>query len=202
MDFKEKGIYFIFDPLSWNVSPWEESIRGLFPYLLAVQLRSPAMDLKQISETAKKLVKILSASGLPLIVNNYPRVAAEAGAGGVHLGKKDMPLREAKFVFNGFIGASRHTVKGAREAESAGASYIGAGPVFHTSTKNTRRSPIGLKGFEKIKEAANIPVIPVGGIKEQNCGLLKGRTNAVAVSSAINTSYSPDQAARRIYGRI
>ncbi len=199
MKVSPEGIYFLFNPIKWRYSPWEKKLPALFPFLWAVQLRSPEMNQKELRETAFKLKKLLAPAGIPLIINNYPRLAAACGAYGLHLGKKDISIREAKKIFKGVIGASRHSLEGAREARALGADYIGAGPLFPTSTKKMARKSLGIEGFIKIKkEVYPLPVIPIGGINEKNSHLFAHLSRTAAVSSCLNLSLNPAEKARKI----
>ncbi len=194
--FPQKGVYLLFDPLKWKKQPWEETLKEVFPFVCAVQLRSPALSLKDTEKTAYKLRDITAAYGVPLIINNFPEIAADTGADGVHLGKEDMSVFRAKKIYSGIIGVSRHDAAGASEAVAEGASYIGAGPVFPTFTKETGRKALHPEGFKKIKQSVKIPVIPVGGINSSNRRLLNGISNIVAVSSALNSSPDPAESVK------
>ncbi len=189
--FPRRGVYLLFDPLKWKKKPWEKTLEEVFPFVCAVQLRSPSMSLEETEDTAAILRNITLRAGVPLIINNFPGIAAGCRADGVHLGKEDMSVSRAKKVFSGIIGVSRHNQHGADEAVEEGASYIGAGPVFATETKDTGRKTLGPEGFSKIKKSSPIPVIPVGGINPSNRRLLYGISDIVAVSSAINSSPDP-----------
>ena len=73
----------------------------------------------------------------------------------------------------------------ARAAAAAGADYIGSGAAFATSTKETA-APIGPEGLRAVVEAVSIPVVAIGGIKEENISKLKGTGIAgCAIVSAI-----------------
>lgn len=103
------------------------------------------------------------------IVNDRVDIALATGADGVHLGQEDLPLRAArKLMRDKIIGISTHSVSQAREAERDGASYIGFGPIFVTVTKATGHAPRGVAMLREICRAVKIPVIAIGGIREDN----------------------------------
>ncbi|MFH1415095.1 MAG: thiamine phosphate synthase [Elusimicrobiota bacterium] len=187
----DKGIYFLFDPATWRKQPWMNTIQEILPNISMIQLRSPGMDIITYRETASELKEIIGDSGIPIIINNRIEVAVSLGLNGIHLGAGDMPVGEARKIFKGIIGASRHTPSGAKEAEAAGADYIGCGPVFPTRTKLLDRPVIGIDGFIKVKESVSIPVIPIGGIDTENVNRLAGISGVLAVSAAINLSENP-----------
>ena len=196
--FPFRGVYFIFDPLKWKKCPWERNLPELFPFICAIQLRSPSQKKEETLRSASILKELIEKTNIPLIINNFPSIASRVGAYGVHLGEKDMGIKDAKNIFGGIIGASRHTVAGAASAAAEGASYIGAGPVFTTSTKETGRRSLGPEAFKKIKESVQIPVIPVGGINPSSRKLLRGISDIVAVSGAVNESENPIRAVRQL----
>jgi len=68
------------------------------------------------------------------------------------------------------IGVSCHSLEDAREAESAGASYIFFGPVFDTPSKRGMGEPQGIARLEEICRSVTIPVIAIGGVSEENAG--------------------------------
>lgn len=202
MEFPKKGIYFLFNPRRWTNSPWETNLKNLFSHIAVLQLRAPELNDREFHAVALKLKNFLEGVEIPFIINNRVDIAISAGADGVHLGSDDMPVKEVKKIFNGFIGASRHTQQGARQAESAGATYIGCGPVFKTDTKSLSREAIGLEGYLKVKESVEIPVIPIGGINHYNIENIAGSTGIFAVSAAINETSAPLKIARKIKSSI
>lgn len=201
-NFPEKGIYFLFNPVEWGTPPWQDNIRKILPYISAVQLRSPELSGIEFYSAAKKLKEILNTCQIPLIINNHLDTAITLNADGVHLGIEDTPIPRAGELFRGIIGASRYTSDGAGLAEKQGADYIGCGPVFQTETKKLKREIIGTERYLKVKKAVKIPVIPIGGINQNNILKLKGLTKIVAVSSAINSSEDPLSIAKAIMTAI
>jgi thiamine-phosphate pyrophosphorylase len=110
-----------------------------------------------------------------VIVNDRLDVALAAGAAGVHLGRESLNARDvvpwcrrgnapAEFL----IGVSCHSLEEAREAESAGASYIFFGPVFDTPSKRGLGAPQGAARLAEICRSVRIPVIAIGGVDEGN----------------------------------
>ncbi len=198
MKFPQKGVYFLFDPLSWEKKPWRENITDIFPHISALQLRSPDLFDREFFKAALFLKKKLEFSGIPLIINNRVDIALCAGADGIHLGREDIPAREARKIFSGILGLSGHTPEAAVKAEKEGASYIGCGPLFHTSTKSMKRDIIGIEGFKRVTGRAGIQVVPVGGINAENIRDVSAVSSIAAVSSAVNLSENPADAAGKI----
>ena len=108
-----------------------------------LQLREKGLDEVSLIEEAKKVKKICSRYGVPLIINDNYKAAVAAGADGVHVGIEDAPVAEIRSkAGSGFIiGATAKTVEQAKAAQAAGADYLGVGAVFPSPTKkNTRKN--------------------------------------------------------------
>jgi thiamine-phosphate pyrophosphorylase len=201
-----KGIYFIYDPLrpifrdksSRDKSSEDKFIGNLMPFLSFIQIRSTKLSDTRLLREAVKLKELSLKYSVKLIINNRVDIALLSGADGVHLGKEDIPVAGARKIFKGIIGASRHTIKGALGAQKSGADYIGAGPVFKTTTKDTGRSLLGVKNFKKIADSVDIPVIPVGGINSQNIFKLKRIAGCAALSFGIQAASDPLSVCRDI----
>lgn len=119
-----------------------------------------AREIRQLSRTASSL----------FIVNDRVDIALAAQADGVHLGQEDLPLDIARKLMGKekIIGISTHDLAQAQEAERGGADYIGFGPIFGTSTKETGYSPRGPAMLKEIRQAVKIPIVAIGGITEDN----------------------------------
>lgn len=150
-----------------------------------IQYRDKASPL----ENSLKLKKL----SIPvLIINDYPEIAKEVDADGVHLGQQDMNIAEARAILgkDKIIGRSTHNLQQALEAQQQGADYIGIGPVFHTSTKKGA-APIGLDVVKEVVQQVTIPVVAIGGITEENFEsvLATGVTRIAVASSALKENF-------------
>ncbi|MGL5787819.1 MAG: thiamine phosphate synthase [Bacteroidales bacterium] len=120
---------------------------------------------------ADMLQQTCSGEGVVQIINDNPLVAIEVNADGVHLGKKDMPVKEARELlgYNYIIGGTANTMDDIRQLVADGVDYIGLGPFRFTKTKENLSPVIGLEGYQRIlslcrEEGITIPVIAIGGI--------------------------------------
>ncbi len=118
------------------------------------------------------------------IVNDDPDAAIELSADGVHLGQDDEGSERA--LEAGLqLGLSASTEAEAWEAVKAGASYIGAGPVWPTPSKPDAGDPIGLRGLETMRHLP-VPVIAIGGVDASNAAdCIRAGATGVAVIRAI-----------------
>jgi thiamine-phosphate pyrophosphorylase len=147
-----------------------------------VQIREkdlPARDLFTLVKEAVALASVRSGSirarSIKVIVNDRLDVALAAGAAGVHLGHASAPAREVvRWCRAGnapadfFIGVSCHSLEGAQDAESAGASYTYFGPIYETPSKIPFGKPHGIEELAQIASAVTIPVIAIGGVNASN----------------------------------
>ena len=130
---------------------------------------------------------IKEAREIPFVINDNIKVALEVDADGVHIGQDDMSVEEARKLLgeDKIIGVSAHNVKEALKAQKGGADYLGVGAVCATSTKKDA-NVVSKEEIKKIKEAVDIPIVAIGGIKKDNIDALTGTgIDGVAVVSAI-----------------
>ena len=107
------------------------------PGIRWIQLRYEGrrMTDTEVMAAAKEAKKICDARGCVLIINDRVEIAAAVDAHGVHLGKEDMPVREARRLLgeNKIIGGTANTLEDIRKHHLEGADYIGLGPYRYTS---------------------------------------------------------------------
>lgn len=134
-----------------------------------LQYRSKKASAKEQWETAFKLRKLTREAGVFFVVNDRLDLALDCGADAVHLGQDDIPLVSALALAAGrlLIGRSTHSLEQALEAQAQGADYIGYGPLYATATKENNVAPVGVDSLKLILSSVNIPVIAIGGIKEE-----------------------------------
>lgn len=131
------------------------------------------------------------------VVNDDPAVAVAAGADGVHLGLEDLPIRAAKALGVGIVGATSHSLAEARRAVREGADYVSCGPMFATALK-PHLEPKGTEYLAGAKRLG-VPVFCIGGITASN---LRRSMERVAVCSAVIAERDVAAAARRIRRRL
>jgi thiamine-phosphate pyrophosphorylase len=153
-----------------------------------IQLREKDLDAQPLEALARAAVKI-SGGRARIFVNDRLDVALTAGADGVHLGEKSLPIarvtswRAAAGRHDFAIGASCHSPEAVRAAERAGADYVFFGPIFATPSKVSFGPPQGLERLAVACERAGIPVIAIGGISESNAAscLAAGSAGVAAI---------------------
>lgn len=162
----------------------EEAILG---GVTLVQLRLKNVSTLEFYNIAVKLKKITDKYNVPLIINDRMDIALAVDTAGLHVGQDDMPGKIARKLLgnNKLLGVSAVTLEEALKAELDGADYIGVGAIFPTTSKNDARA-VSIELLKKIKASISIPVVAIGGINENNVGLLKPvNIDGIAVISDI-----------------
>jgi thiamine-phosphate pyrophosphorylase len=147
-----------------------------------IQIREKDLGAGLLAELARGSVAALGAGRRTrVIVNDRLDVAVAARAGGLHLGRESVPVREvfswrakernARAELADFlIGASCHILEDARAAVSDGADYLIFGPVFETPSKMKFGAPVGIERLREVCRETRIPVLAIGGIDLANAG--------------------------------
>jgi thiamine-phosphate pyrophosphorylase len=154
----------------------------------AVQYRDKSGDVARRHEQASELVALCHRFNVPLIVNDDLRLADLCDADGVHLGRDDGSLREARIILGRgkFIGASCYqSLELAQAAQAAGADYVAFGSFFPSPTK-----PAAPRASQDLlRDAApviHVPLVAIGGITLENAPqLLDAGADSLAVLSAL-----------------
>jgi thiamine-phosphate pyrophosphorylase len=180
--------------LDWTI---QEAVDG---GVSIVQLREKEMDDRRLLERARQVRQWTRKAGVLFIMNDRPDLARLVEADGVHLGQEDMPVKEARRILgpDALIGVSTHNLQQVRQAVLDGASYIGVGPAFSSTTKSFEE----LAGLEFVREAlaeTTLPAFVIGGINQETIeGAVKAGAKRVAVSAAIIQADEPRLAASNL----
>jgi len=156
----------------------------------------PGLSLVQ----ARALLAVCRKRGVPFIVNDSIELAAAIDADGVHLGREDATVREARICLpNALVGVSCYAdPERARMAALAGADYVAIGSVFPSSTKpGAVHATLDLLG--RARELSGLPVVAIGGITVDNAAqVVAAGADMAAVISAVFDAGSVREAARCI----
>jgi thiamine-phosphate pyrophosphorylase len=174
--------------------PWLETCRqALVGGADVLQLREKSCGDRELLARTRKLRALTAEHGAMLFVNDRPDVAALAQADGVHVGRSDLPVEEARRIGGArlLVGTSTHDVGEVRAALAERADYIAVGPMFASATKPA----IGVRGPSLLREVVgdtDAPVVAIGGITASNVPRLSApRPIHVAVCQAILASVDP-----------
>jgi thiamine-phosphate pyrophosphorylase len=150
-----------------------------------VQLRLKDAANAEVVAVGEPMLAACRAAGVTFVVNDDVEGALRLGADGVHLGRDD-PGGERARDEGLVLGLSASSVEEAREAEAAGASYVGAGPVWATPSKPDAGPPLGLDGLVAVCDAVEAPVVAIGGVDASNAAdCIRTGAAGVAVIRAV-----------------
>ena len=139
-----------------------------------IQIREKDLETRDLAELVRHAVSQTRGTQTRILVNDRLDVALAAGAGGIHLGEKSLPLEivvdwrrsagRAEFL----IGVSCHSLEAALAAERGGADYLIFGPVFPTPSKAAFGLPQGIENLRGVCGELKIPVLAIGGVVTGN----------------------------------
>lgn len=171
-----------------------------------VQLRMKDAGAKEILNTAVEVSKLCARYRATFILNDKPEFVVASGAHGVHLGKEDMPIKEARKLLGAsyIIGGTANTFADIGAHVQSGADYVGLGPWRFTQTKKKLSPLLGEEGISSIvneckKNDITIPIVAIGGIEEEDVTtIMKLGVHGIAFSSLLLQSNKP----KELFGSI
>lgn len=153
-----------------------------------IQFREKNFSTSELIRIGNSIRKICNKFGSLYIVNDRVDIALITDADGVHLGKEDIPVKEARHLLgeNKIIGGTAHTLREAYIAQNEGADYIGYGHIFETKTKKKNTKPKGIKNLKLVLSKIKTPIFAIGGIDLNNVSsVIQSGVFGVAVVGAI-----------------
>ena len=165
-----------------------------------VQLRMKEASEELLEETALAVQRMCKEHGATFIIDDNVALAKRIGADGVHLGKRDMPIAEArKILGEGFIiGGTVNTFEDIDNAlRTATPDYFGCGPYRYTTTKQNLAPTLGIEGYSAIveqmcKHNISIPIIAIGGITKADIpAIMACGVSGIALSGSILNAQDP-----------
>ncbi len=171
-----------------------------------IQLRMKEASTQEIITEGQYIRNLCRLYGAMFLLDDHAEMVKRLFANGVHLGKDDMPVAEArKMLGNGaIIGATAHTLEDIRRLCRDGADYIGCGPFRFTTTKKNLGPVVGLEGYRtlvrQMQEAGiDRPLIAIGGITYDDIpALMETGVSGIALSGSILRADDPVAETRRI----
>lgn len=181
-----------------TVARWDDALRRVVEACGAcgvgmLQLRMKDAPDRDCFDTALRTCELLAGSDTTLILNDRADLALAVGAGGVHLGEEDLPLRAARQLMGGgrLVGATAPDPATAGAAVLAGADYLGAGAAFATASKGNAVVR-GVDAILSVQNAVDVPVYAIGGITPANVEtLVAAGLRRVAVGAAVTEAENP-----------
>lgn len=164
-----------------------------------IQLRIKGAADDEVEPIARRLLAACREAGATFVLDDRVSLCQKIKADGVHLGKTDMPVHEARQQLGQefIIGGTANTIEDIRRLKRESADYIGCGPFRFTTTKEKLAPVLGLGGFRTLMQAVRaeelrIPVCAIGGITLEDIpDLLETGVDGIAVSGAILRAQDP-----------
>ena len=191
-------------PLIYLISPSKIDIKT-FPGILAKVLETQVVNVFQLRLKNYKdsdlisitslLYKICIKKNVTFILNDRVDIAKKLNVDGVHLGKEDGSIKNARNILGNLkiIGSSCYNnISLSIKSQNLGANYIAFGAFFKTETKE-KTSKIILSDFKNIRKNINIPIVGIGGLNKFNIKkLIYFKPDFLAFCSSIwNTKRTP-----------
>ena len=164
-----------------------------------IQLRMKDATDDEVRSVAAEIQPLCKQKEAIFLLDDRVELVRELHADGVHLGKNDMPVDEARRVLGEefIIGGTANTFEDIERLASQGADYIGCGPFRFTTTKKNLAPVLGIEGYRDIIEnmrraGIDIPVVAIGGITASDIDdILATGVKGIAVSGSVLTAENP-----------
>lgn len=170
-----------------------------------VQLRMKEATEDEFMAAAAEIGRLCKEHGATFVLDDHVEWVEKTGADGVHLGKNDMPIDEARKILGSdkIIGGTANTFEDVERLYRQGADYIGCGPFRFTTTKKNLSPVLGLEGYQHIVDqmkshGINLPIVAIGGILESDIkSILATGVSGIAVSGGILNAENPAEEMQR-----
>ncbi|EFB93244.1 thiamine phosphate synthase [Prevotella bivia] len=165
-----------------------------------VQLRMKEASDEEFLVVGSQLRELCKTYSATFILDDRVHLVKPLGADGVHLGKNDMPIDEARRCLQSdkvIIGGTANTFDDIKRLHKQGANYIGCGPFRYTETKKKLAPTLGFQGYkslvEKMKsEGITLPIFAIGGILYDDVkALLSIGIDGIAISGGVLNADNP-----------
>lgn len=170
-----------------------------------IQLRMKDAEEAEFLSAAKQVAAMCKEYGATFLLDDHVEWVEQTGADGVHLGKNDMPVDEARKILGAdrIIGGTANTFEDVERLWRQGANYIGCGPYRFTTTKKNLSPVLGIDGYRRIigqmkEHGINLPVVAIGGILQHDIkDVMATGVSGIAVSGAVLNAENPAEEMKR-----
>ena len=175
-----------------------------------IQLRMKDADEAEIERTARQILPECRRRGAVFIIDDHVELVKRVGADGVHLGKNDMPVDEARRILGDefIIGGTANTFEDIQRLAAQGADYIGCGPFRFTTTKKNLAPMLGIEGYENIvslmkTHGINLPIVAIGGITYDDIPqVMATGVTGIALSGSVLRADNPVEEMKRMVNQL
>ena len=166
-----------------------------------IQLREKNKSEYEILKIAELMRKITEGSNSSLIINDYPQVAIDCEADGIHVGQNDMTVAEVRRLVGNdmIVGLSTHNPTETENSNNEKVHYVGVGPVFPTPTKKIPDPVLGIETMAEMVNIANVPAVTLGGIGIDDIEtILKGGARNFSMVRPLCSTENPQESLKKI----
>lgn len=164
-----------------------------------IQLRIKGADEELLERSALVVKQMCREYDATFIIDDDVLLARRIGADGVHLGKEDMPIAQARAILGSeyIIGATVNSYEDIMSHLGAMPDYFGCGPFRYTTTKERLAPTLGIEGYRCIirkMRGNNIhtPLVAIGGITKSDIAqLMECGIDGIALSGSILRAQNP-----------
>ncbi len=164
-----------------------------------IQLRVKDQPNSYVEPLGRELLTLCREFGATFIIDDRAELVRQIGADGVHLGKNDMSIEQARQILGAeaIIGGTANTIDDIVELDREGANYIGLGPFRYTTTKSALSPILGLEGYREIvagcrERGVDLPIVAIGGITAEDVeAIVDCGVTGIALSGTILEAVSP-----------
>lgn len=198
------SLYFIVGPSHMDGDGHDLVSAAVRGGVTCLQYRDKTSTTRQMIERARALKSLLEGTGVPLFINDRVDVALASGADGVHVGRDDMAVDQARSILgpDKLLGVTLKNEGEVAALDPTLVDYGSFGGVFETTSKKNPDPPIGVDGLTALAKqlkgkAPNLPQCAIAGINQSNvvsviaCGL-----DGACVITAITKAADAESAAR------
>ena len=171
-----------------------------------IQLRMKKASDDELAQAAETLMPLCREAGAVFILDDRVELARSLGADGVHLGKNDMPIAQARQLLgaDSIIGGTANTFEDIQNLHQQGADYIGCGPYRFTQTKENLAPTLGMEGYRNLLAQMHhadisLPLVGIGGITcEDIPALMALGVSGIALSGSVLNAPQPVREMQRV----
>ena len=167
-------------------------------------------DEVEIERVARLVMPECRRMGAVFVIDDNVELAVRIGADGVHLGKNDMPVDEARRIVGDkfIIGGTANTFEDVQRLAVQGADYIGCGPFRFTTTKKNLAPMLGIDGYKNIlsqmrKHGITLPLVAIGGITCDDIPqLMAAGVSGIALSGSVLRAGEPVEEMKKVVEKL
>ena len=185
-----------------------------------IQLRMKDVSETTLEHHALIIQEMCKEYGATFIIDDNVFLAKKINAAGVHLGKNEMPITEARRILGDdfIIGATVNTfedilkitngLSSTANSQRPMVNYFGCGPFRFTHTKQKLSPILGIEGYKeivkkKLEQNIDIPIVAIGGITNADIPhILETGIDGIALSSSILKAENPIEEMKNIVSTI